>query len=279
MLERRRLGRTGAEVSVLGLGGNGLMRTQGLRAEAVRLIHRALDLGITYFDAARVYADCEAYLGEALRGRREQVFLASKSADRTREGARNDLETSLRTLGTSYLDLWEIHDVRTVQDVERIIAPDGALAAFEQARIDGKVRFLGITAHHDPVVLHRALGVFSFDTCMIPVNLAEPHYASFPAAILPYAAEADVGVIGMKALCGGLLADPALPMRYALSQPVSTLLVGCDDVAQLEQNVAVAEAFERLTEDEMRDLVESSRPHARRLMYYKKKREFVFSLN
>ncbi|MBM3460549.1 MAG: aldo/keto reductase, partial [Armatimonadetes bacterium] len=251
----------------------------GMAHEARRIVHRAIDLGINYFDAARVYKDCEGYLGGALRGKREQVFLASKSAQRSRDGARADLDETLRALRTDRLDLWEIHDLRTLEELDQITAPDGALAAFDEARRAGKVRFIGITAHHDPLVLHRALSQFQYDTCMVPVNLAEPHYRPFLDIVLPVGREGDVGLIGMKALCGGLIGSPEYPIMYALSQPVSTLLLGVNDLEQLEENVKIAARFERLSEEDVAELLEASRPHAMRLLYYKKKQEFVFSLN
>lgn len=274
MLERP-LGRTGIPVTLLGLGGEGVLRTFGREREASALINRALDLGITYCESARAYSGSESYYGRALRERRKDIFLTSKSHDRTREGALAHLHETLTNMGTDHLDLWQVHDVREEAEIEEIFGPGGAIEAFTEAKQQGKTRFIGVTGHHDPAVTRRCIERFDFDTVLMPVNPAEPAHRSFLETVLPLAREKDMGIIGMKVYCRGFASripwytsmEPFL--RFALSQPVSTVVVGCDTVAQLEENVRFAESFEPMTADEQRKLIRDVSPFARQLMYYK----------
>jgi aryl-alcohol dehydrogenase-like predicted oxidoreductase len=169
-LPKRPLGKTGVEITLLGLGGEGVLRTFEREKEAVPLIQRAIDLGITYFESARAYAGSESYYGMALGERRREIFLASKSHERTADGALRHLETTLRNMKTSYLDLWMIHDVRTIKDLDEIFKPRGAIKAFEEARRNKLVRFIGISGHRNPTILARAIDLFLFDTVLLPVN-------------------------------------------------------------------------------------------------------------
>lgn len=274
MLERP-LGRTGIPVTLLGLGGEGVLRTFGREREASALINRALDLGITYCESARAYSGSESYYGRALRERRKDIFLTSKSHDRTREGALAHLHETLTNMGTDHLDLWQVHDVREEAEIEEIFGPGGAIEAFTEAKQQGKTRFIGVTGHHDPAVTRRCIERFDFDTVLMPVNPAEPAHRSFLETVLPLAREKDMGIIGMKVYFRGFASripwytsmEPFL--RFALSQPVSTVVVGCDTVAQLEENVRFAESFEPMTADEQRKLIRDVSPFARQLMYYK----------
>lgn len=272
-LPRRPLGQTGEEVGALGLGGEGVLRTFGREREAAALIRAALEAGITYFESARAYSGSEAYLGEGLRGQRHRVFLTSKSHGRSRPEAEGHLHQTLKNLQTDHLDLWQVHDLRTTTDLEAIGAPGGALEAFYQAKKQGKTRWVGVTGHHDPGILRQALERYEFDTVLLPVNPAEPHLASF----LPLAAEAaarGLGVIGMKVLCRGILPQLyedslSLWVHYALSQPVSTIVIGAETPAQVRELVQAAADFEPLDPEAQRRLEESVQPYARRMMYYK----------
>ncbi len=274
-LEERHLGDTGVSVGLLGLGGNRLLTERDGRDEAVRLVRRALDLGVTFFDTARLYPNSEIHLGKGLEGRRDEIFLASKTHARGRAMAWAHLRETLRRLRTDHLDLWQLHDVRTGEEVRRIFGPGGALEALVAARERGLVRYLGVTGHRSPEVIRRCLETFDFDTVMIPVNPAESHYRSFLGSVLPVAASAGVGVIGMYAYWGGRVAElggfetvePFL--RFSLSQPVSTVLVGCDSVRQLEENVRYASRFDPMAHSEADELVRRMASDASRLMYYK----------
>ncbi len=272
-LPQRPLGRTGHQATLLGLGGEGILRTYGHDREAQEMIHAALDAGIRYFESARAYSGSEAYLGQGLKGRRDEIFLTSKSHGRTYKEAMAHLTITLKNLDTDYLDLWQVHDVRTMEEAETLGAPGGALEAFRQAKERGWARFIGVTGHEDPAVLRRALELYDFDTVLLPINPAEPHYRSF----LPLAAEAlgrGVGVIGMKVLCRGFLMRLQVAqvkdfLHYALSQPVSLAVVGADDVAQVRELAAAARDFTPMPPEDQRALEAALAPLARRLMYYK----------
>jgi aryl-alcohol dehydrogenase-like predicted oxidoreductase len=274
-IPRRTLGRTGAGVSVLGLGGEGVLRTTGYDDEAYALINSAIDLGINYCESARAYAGSESYYGKALGERRAGVFLTSKSHARDRRGARAHLQETLKNMKTDHLDLWQVHDVRTDEDIREIFGPGGAIEAFVEAKEKGMTRFIGVTGHHDPQVLRRCIELFPFDTVLLPVNPGEPAYKSFLKEVVPLALEKQMGIIGMKVYFRGLAQripwytslEPFL--RFALSQPVSNVVIGCDDVEQLAENVKFAKSYVPMTDPEMQALVRDVSPYARKLMYYK----------
>jgi aryl-alcohol dehydrogenase-like predicted oxidoreductase len=275
MIPRRTLGRTGVDVTILGLGGEGILRTYGEEDGAYRLINRALDLGINYCESARAYSGSESYYGLALRERRKDVFLTSKSHARTRQGALTHLHETLTAMKTDHLDLWQVHDVRTEGDVEEIFRGGGAIEAFIEAKEKGLARFIGVTGHHDPAVLLRCMERFSFDTVLMPVNPAEQAQGGFIRDVLPMARQKQMGIIGMKVYFRGLAGrlpwyrsmEPLL--RYALSQTITNIVIGCDDVSQLEKNAGYARSFHPMTEDETRALVGDIAPFAKQLMYYK----------
>jgi aryl-alcohol dehydrogenase-like predicted oxidoreductase len=274
-IPKRRLGKTGVDVTVLGLGGEGILRTFGHDLKASRLINEAVDLGITYFESARAYAGSESYYGMALKQRRSDIFLTSKSHARDKKGALEHLHQTLSAMKTDHLDLWQVHDVRTGEDIERIFGPGGAIEAFDEAKQRGLTRFVGVTGHHDPTVLHRCIELFDFDTVLLPVNPAEPAYRSFIEHVIPLAVEKGMGIVGMKVYCRGLPAQmPSysgmeLFFRFALSQPVTNVVIGCDSVEQVRENVSFATSFTPLPEEEARELVAQLAPYARSLMYYK----------
>jgi len=262
-------------VSILGLGGEGVLRTYGYEREAYDLINRAIDLGVNYFESARAYSGSESYYGRSLRERRQEIFLASKSHARKKKGALLHLQETLGNMKTDHLDLWQVHDVRTEKEMEEIFGPEGALEAFVEAKGKGLVRFIGVTGHHDPLITKRCLQRFDFDTVLIPVNPAEPAYKSYLTEVIPLARKKGMGIVGMKVYFRGF-ADK-LPwfetmgpfFRFALSQPITTAVIGCDDVEQLEENVKSAASFSPMTEKEIEELIREVSSNARELMYYK----------
>jgi len=274
-IPKRKLGKTGVDVTILGLGGEGVLRTYGYEREAYDLINRAIDLGINYCESARAYSGSESYYGRSLRERRKEIFLTSKSHARNKQGALLHLQETLSNMKTDHLDLWQVHDVRTKEEIEEIFGPHGALEAFVEAKDKGLVRFIGVTGHHDPLITKRCLQQFDFDTVLIPVNPAEPAYKSFLTEVIPLAKNKGMGIVGMKVYFRGLAAK--LPwfetmepfFRFALSQPITTAVIGCDDVEQLEENVKLAGSFSPLTEKETQELIRNVSPYARELMYYK----------
>lgn len=274
-IPKRMLGKTGIEATVLGLGGEGVLRTFGYDKVAYDLINRAIDLGINYFESARAYSGSESYYGLALRERRGDIFLTSKSHARDKAGALAQLKQTLSNMKTDHLDLWQIHDVRTRDDIEQIFGPNGALEAFVQARREGLTRFIGVTGHHDPAILRRCIETFNFDTALLPVNPAEPSYQSFLGNVVPAANDKGMGIIGMKVYFRGFAAK--LPwfstmepfLRFALSQPIATVVIGCDSLEQLQENIEFATRFSPMSSEQKQDFISLVAPFARALMYYK----------
>ena len=275
MIPKRRLGKTNVDVTILGLGGEGILRTHGHEREAYALINRAIDLGINYFDSAKAYAGCESYHGKALGERRNDIFLAGKSHARDKKGALAHLSDTLKTIKTDHLDLWQMHDMRTAADIDEVAARGGALEAFREAKEKGLVRFIGVTGHENPLILRRCIEIADFDTVLMPVNPAEPQYLSFITDLLPYAMQKDMGIIAMKIYFRGMATqipgvDSVEPFyRFALSHPVTTAIIGCDTIAQLEENVNCAQSFVPLKEKEISSLIGFVAPYARDLLYYK----------
>jgi aryl-alcohol dehydrogenase-like predicted oxidoreductase len=275
-LPRRLLGKTQVEVTLFGLGGEGVLRTYGRTAEAARVIERALDLGVNYCDSAPAYAGCLDYFGAALGERRQQVFLASKTHERTRDGSLRLLEDTLRRLRTDHLDLWQLHDLRTTDDLNRIFGKGGALEALLQARAEARVRFLGVTGHHDPAILLEAMRRFDFDTVLVALNAADVHRLSFLQAVLPEAIRQGMGVIAMKVCAqgqllgrGGLTMEEAL--GYVLSQAgVSLAIVGCQSPREVDENARIVREFEPFDTARVQELENRTRANAAAYAYFKK---------
>jgi aryl-alcohol dehydrogenase-like predicted oxidoreductase len=274
-IPKRLLGKTGESVTILGLGGEGILRTFGYESESYKLINRAIDLGINYLESARAYSGSESYYGRALKERRKNIFLTSKSQARDKRGALAHLQETLKNMNTDHLDLWQVHDVRTESDIREIFGQGGAIEAFVEAKQKGHTRFIGVTGHHDPYVIRKCIELFAFDTVLLPVNPAEPHYKSFLESVLPVAKKKQMGVIGMKVYFRGLAArlpnfDTMKPfLHFALSQPVTTTVVGCDTIEQLEENVKFAVDYRPMPDADMKALIKNISPYARELMYYK----------
>jgi predicted aldo/keto reductase-like oxidoreductase len=275
-LPRRVLGKTGREVSLFGLGGEGVLRTHGRSSEAVAVVHRALDEGVTYCDTAPAYSSSQDYYGAALGERRDGIFLASKTADRTRDGSLRLLDDSLNRLRTDHLDLWQLHDLRTTDHLDRIFAKGGAIEALIRARSEGRVRHLGLTGHHDPAILLEAMRRFDFDTILMALNAADVHRMSFASTVLPEAARRGMGVIGMKVFGAGTLVGPGRltpeeAMGYVLSLPgVSTVVIGCSTPEEVTENARAARRFRPMEEAKSRSLEARTRKHADSFTSYKK---------
>jgi aryl-alcohol dehydrogenase-like predicted oxidoreductase len=273
----RPLGKTGHAVTLFALGGEGVLRTNGRIAEAVAVIHRALDLGVNYCDTAPAYASSIDYYGAALGERRRQILLASKTADRTRDGSLKILDDTLRRLRTDHLDLWQLHDLRTMSELDTIFSKRGAIHALTEAREQGRVRFLGLTGHHDPAVLLEAMRRFDFDTVLVALTVADVHRSSFVRTVLPDAARRGMGVIGMKVFAAGALVGPdglctpAEAMTYVLSLAgVSTVIIGCRSPAEVEANVRAAREFSPLPEVSMGALEQRVRSREAEFTSYKR---------
>jgi predicted aldo/keto reductase-like oxidoreductase len=275
---RRPFGRSGPSITLVGLGGEGVLRTYGRGADAKAVIEEAKRQGIGYFDSARAYAGSEGYYGSFWRDHsslRQSTFQTSKSAARDREGAQSDLTLTLEILGCRYLDLWQIHDLRTVRDLEEIEAPGGALEAFLQARETGLAKYVGITGHNNPAVLERAVLSWPVDAVLIPVNPVEAVLGGFLDRVLRAAKDGGMAVIGMKVLGGShyLSAKAGISseklIRFALSQDIATVIVGCSTPAEVQSLAQAGRAFQPMSPEEQEDLVAIFKPHARRLAFYR----------
>jgi aryl-alcohol dehydrogenase-like predicted oxidoreductase len=274
-LPMRRLGNTGVEASIFGLGGEGILRTFGYESQARDVITTALREGVTYFDSARAYAGSEQYYGATLGASRGNIFLTSKAHDRSRRGALAMLDQTLSNMRVAHLDLWQLHDVRTWEELDEIGAPGGAYEAFVEAKRAGKTRFIGVTGHHDPAVLRSAIERYRFDTVLIPVNPCEAHAEPFVRIVGARATELGMGVIGMKVLSRGLLTNiPDAPstrelFEYALSQAIHVAIIGCDTVEHVRENAAAARAFRPMAAQEQRALEDRLQSYAETMLYYR----------
>lgn len=277
-IEKVPFGSGGPPVTRVGLGGEGVLRTWGADADARAVIHHALEMGITYCDSARAYAGSESYYGsvwsespEARRG----VFQTSKSAARGRNETLRDLETSLTTMQVQYLDLWQIHDVRTEADLRAIEGPRGALEGFLESKEAGTVRHIGVTGHHNPDVLLRAVGEWPVDSVLLPVNPVEGVIGGFTDRVIPEARDRGMAVIAMKILGAGHYLSPegginaGLLIRYALSHDITVAIVGCSTPGEVTELVEAGQNFVPLSPEEMKELEDVYRPHAQKLAYYR----------
>jgi aryl-alcohol dehydrogenase-like predicted oxidoreductase len=273
-MPERPLGRTGHNVRLFSLGGQASIEQPDKHDVSIAIINRAIDLGVNYIDTAAAYGRprdaakqrweldgiSQTFVGEVMAKRRKEVFLASKTDDRTRDGSLKLLEQSLRLLRTDHLDLWQLHNVQRDEQLDQIFGKGGAIEAMTTARDQKMVRFLGITGHFDPAVLVKGIERFEFDTILMALNAADVHRLPFQETLLPLAAKKKLGVIGMKIPARDRLLRPdgisnmKDAMSYTLTLPVSTVIIGCKTVEQLEENIAIAKGFKPLAAADMRRL-------------------------
>ena len=260
----RPFGRHDVQVSALGFGGHHLGDAPDVQT-AIRIVHEAVDSGITFFDNCWEYhrGKSEDWMGQGLKGRRDKVFLMTKVCTHGREGmlATQMLEQSLRRLQTDHLDLWQVHGVSYENDPELFMRPNGAAEALRKAKEQGKVRFLGFTGHKDPSLHLKMIETgFPFDAVQMPLNAFDANFHSFQEQVLPELNRRGMAPLGMKPLSGHgepieqgeVTAEEAL--RYAMSLPVATTITGMDKLEVLRQNVKIARGFKPMTPEEMRAL-------------------------
>lgn len=273
---QRTLGRTGVAVEAVSLGGEGILRTRGRAKEAVPMVLEALREGVRYCDTAPAYDQSQDYYGESFRlmqGARNGVFLASKTHERDQRSALALLDDSLRRLGTDHLDVWQMHDLRTEEDLEEIFGPRGAIEAAEAAKKAGKIRFVGLTGHHDPDILLDAMERYPFDTVLLPINAADPARRPFLTTVLPKARAKGMGVVGMKVMAAGRLPGEGAAtaeecIRYAMAF-ADTLIIGCSSPAEVRENLRVGRTATPMTEPERRALEARLAARASRYAYFK----------
>lgn len=296
----RNLGRTGYKTGIFSLGGQAALERANNEGVAVPIVERALDLGVNYIDTSSIYGGperwSERYVGQVMKRRRGEAFLASKTKERTRDASLRMLEKSLALLNTDHLDLWQLHDVGEPQDVEAIFAKGGAMQALLEAREQKMVRYLGVTGHFRPEPLVEAIRRHPFDAILMAVNAADKHHFSFMDTLLPLAVEKQMGIIGMKVPARGRLLQTWNPpplesqkhswegaviantpgtltmreaMYYSLSLPVSTVIIGCDTIQQLEENLALARDFTPLTEQQMAALEARAESVSKQALFFR----------
>jgi uncharacterized protein len=292
----RSFGKTGFKVGVLSLGAQATLEIAGREEESEKIIHRAIDLGINYIDTAASYGGGVSQLnvGRVMKTRRNEVWLSTKTHDRTYDGSMRLLEESLKNLQTDHLDTWQLHNIQRQDQIDQIFASDGAIKALEKAKSEGIVKHLGITGHFEPIVLLEAIKRYPFDSLLLALNAADVHYLSFKNYLLPEAQKRGIATIGMKvATRGRMLSNwtpPPLeeqtdarmrtPLRgtvtikealtYNMSLPVSTTIIGVDSMEQLEENIKIASEFSPLPLAEMEELEFKTLPIVRQGLYFRR---------
>jgi aryl-alcohol dehydrogenase-like predicted oxidoreductase len=299
-LPTRNLGKTGYKVGIFSLGGQAALEQANNFDAAVPIVERALDLGVNYIDTSSIYGGperwSEQYVGKVMAHRRNMAFLATKTKERTRDGSLRMIEKSLELLHTDHVDLWQLHDIGTLTDVNEVFAKGGAMEALLEMKEQKVVRFLGLTGHYRPDALMEGIQRYPFDTILMAMNAADPHHYSFNSALLPLAVERQMGIIGMKVPARGRLLSSWTPpplsvqahmwegmvpaptsgtltmreaMYYTLSRPVSTIIIGCDSIAQLEENVKLAHEFTPLRDVQAAAMVARAEPVAKPSLFFR----------
>ena len=296
----RNLGKTDYKVGIFSLGGQAALEKPNNFDVAVPIVERALDLGVNYIDTSSIYGGperwSEQYIGKVMKSRRSETFLATKTKERTRDGSLRMIEQSLKLLNTDHVDLWQLHDVGLPEDVNAIFAKGGAMEALLEMQQQKVVRYLGVTGHYRPEALIDTINRHPFDTILMALNAADAHIHSFSDELLPLAVEKQMGIIGMKVPSRGRLLSSWEPppldqqkhswegsaiatrsgvmsmkdaMRFTLSHPVSTVIVGCDSIAQLEENVQIARDFTPLSRSQMASLNALAEPVAKQSLFFR----------
>ncbi len=253
-METRAVGKTGESFPILSFGGQRIVDEHNCtEKEAIEIVNTAIERGIRYFDTGWIYSQgqAETRLGKVVKHRRDEMWIATKTWDTTRDGARRQLEESLTRLQTDHVNEWRLHNVWDFARLDAFTGPGGALEAALQARDEGLVRNISISCHTDPQILVEAIRRFPFDSALIALSALDHFMFSFAEEFLPLANAQGVATIAMKVLgFGSLTHDVERALRYALGLPVSTVIVGMETMAQLEQNLAIAESFTPLSDEE-----------------------------
>jgi hypothetical protein len=297
----RNLGKTGYKVGIFSLGGQASLERANNFDVAVPIIERALDMGVNYIDTSSIYGGperwSEQYVGKVMAHRRNEAFLATKTKERTRDDSMRMIEKSLQLLQTDHVDLWQLHDIGTMFDIDQVFAKGGAMEALVEMKEQKVVRHLGLTGHYRPEALMEGIKRYPFDTILMAMNAADPHHYSFNQELLPLAVERQMGIIGMKVPGRGRILSSWTPppveqqkhswegmtiqttspgtltmreaMYYTLSRPVSTVIIGCDTMAQLEENVHLAREFTPISDGQATELVAKAEPCAKPSLFFR----------
>ena len=253
-MEKRPFGKTGKSFPILSFGGQRIVDEHNCREdEAIEIVNTAIDRGITYFDTAWMYSNgqAETRMGKVVKHRRDEMWLATKTWDTSKDGARKQLETSLTRLQTDHVNEWRLHNVWDYTRLDEFTGKNSALEAAIQAREEGLVEYISISCHTDPQILVEAFKRFPFDSALIAVSALDHFMLSFAEEFLPLANAKGIATIGMKVLgLGSLTHEVERSLRYAFSLPLSTVIVGMETLEQLEQNLKIAENYSPMTDEE-----------------------------
>lgn len=279
-IPQRILGKTNEKVSIIGLGGWHIGNVKEEKV-AIEMVSQAYEAGINFYDTAFSYnkGASEIRYGKAMKmnGMRDKIFLMSKSTQRSGDDARKELELTLKRLQTDYLDLWQIHSIKTKEDVAKAFSPGGIYETAAKAKEEGKIRFIGITGHYDPDINLEALKYHHLlDTIQMPINFVDPNNRSFINIALPEALKHNLGIIAMKTIANGRITENKISsakesLTYVWNLPVSLIVSGCDSPEELSQNIATAKSYRKLSEDEKKALVQTAtNVEFNDIEYYKK---------
>ena len=263
-MEERPFGKTGVTFPILSFGAQRIVEAHGCsESQAVKIMNHALDRGIRYFDTAWIYSNgqSEERVGKVARNRRKEMWIATKTITRTAKDSRLQLEESLRRLQTDHVDEWRLHNIWSLEELDKVTSPGGSLEAAIEARDKGQVRYISISGHTNPMVQIEALNRFPFDSVLCAVSVLDHFILSFAEEFLPVANGKGVAIIGMKVMGLGVLAPfYERALRYTFGLPISTAIVGMETMEQLKKNLTVAENFKPLSNEERLELFREIMP-------------------
>jgi hypothetical protein len=262
-IPKRPLGNTGLDVTILGLGCVAIGYGHHSIAEGARIVEACIDSGINYIDCASSYGNGELMVGEVMKTRRQEVVLTTKTLERDKDSAWSEINRSLDRLKTDHVDLLQIHSINSIDVLEEVIDKNGSLAAAVRAKEQGMCKHIGITGHTRPEVIREALNRYPFETILVPLSSADKVINDFGDMLFPYAKKHAIGIVAMKVLSAGRVTQfVSESLRYAMSLPVSTAIVGMGTLEEVKQNVEIARSFKPMKEIEMQLLVEKTRKYA-----------------
>ncbi len=262
-IPRRPLGTTGLSVTILGLGCVDIGYGSHSVAEGAKIVETCIDAGINYIDCASSYGNAEVKVGEVMKSRRKEVVLTTKTLERSNDDSWSEINRSLERLKTDYVDLLQIHSINSVDQLDSVTMKNGALESVIRAKEQGMCHHIGITGHTRPSVIKEALNRFPFETTLVPLSSADKLVDDFGDVLFPLAQTKGFGIIAMKVLSAGRVTKhPAESLRFAMTLPVSTAIVGMGTVDEVRQNVETATSFKPMTDAEMKTLVERTRNFA-----------------
>ncbi len=274
-LPRRRLGRTGLKTGIVGLGG--AFALAGGKEKASAVIEKALNLEVNFIDSAPTYGNSEKNIGAALKDRRGEVYISTKTLERSYDGTMRLFEQSLERLQTEYIDLYQIHGLHNQDDLIRIFDEGGAVKALEKLKEDGRVKFIGVTGHRNTEVMIKAIEEYDFDTIQVPINAADALWNdSFIRNVLPIAREKNMGIIGIKVPAYGNIFKKGgintmkQALGYTLSMPVSTALIGVSSLQEIQENVNIARKFKPFSETELENLQKKTEPNLKEINFFRR---------